>query len=312
MRSALQIVVFVRTVDNRPAPNGVSVRLDADDGGLIDVRSSDSSGKVTFRPPAPARYTITVRQPGYKDAVQHVDLTLTPTAAVTLQLVPLPNAEAQSFVVAEPGEPGAATVSAAELAVPEGARREFEAGEKLLTKKHDVGRSIGHFKKAIQLYEGFPQAYTFLGLAYLQDQKWQDSKSALERAIQLDPKSGPAYVALGGCLNQLKDYPGAEKALVKGLEMNPESPEGNYELAKTYWSMRRWREAEPYAVKAEKLEPDVPGVHVVMGDILLQKPDAAGALKEFNEYLRLDPHGPMSEPVQAMVAKLKKAVGNSK
>jgi len=46
---------------------------------------------------------------------------------------------------------------------------------------------------------------------------------------------------------------------------------------------------------------------VVIGNILLQKRDNAGALKEFNEYLRLDPKGSMSDAVRAMVTKLEKA-----
>jgi len=39
----------------------------------------------------------------------------------------------------------------------------------------------------------------------------------------------------------------------------------------------------------------------------LQKRDTPGALKEFNEYLRLDPQGSMSGSVRAMVSKLEKA-----
>jgi tetratricopeptide (TPR) repeat protein len=272
----------------------------------MEMQSTDSSGKVIFRPTAAAGYSILVHQPGYKDDIKHVDLTLTPTAFVTLQLYPLANSGEQP--PSAKGQSGV-TISTAQLVIPEEARKQYETGQKLLKEKHDAAGSVGHFRKAIKLYENFPQAYTLLGLAYLQDQKLPDSKAALERAIQLDPESGSAYVALGGCLNQLKDYPGAEKALTKGLEILPESPEGNYEMAKTYWALHRWQDAEPHAVKAEKLQPDIPGVHVVMGNILLQKRDNAGALKEFKEYLRLDPNGPMSEAVRGMVSKLEKAIG---
>jgi tetratricopeptide (TPR) repeat protein len=154
------------------------------------------------------------------------------------------------------------------------------------------------------LYSGFTQAYVMLGLAYLQDQKLKESQAALEQAVQLDPKSSGGYLTLGACLNQQKDYAGAEKALLTGLGLEPDSPEGHYELAKTYWARHRWQDAEPHVQKAEELQPQVPGVHVLMGNILLQKRDNAGALKEFNEYLRLDPQGSMSGPVRAMVSKL--------
>ena len=305
MRAAFRILVFVRNPDNSTAPAGVDVRLEVDGGGLVDAQPTDSSGKVIFHPTINTGYTIVVHQPGYADATAHVDLTMTPTASANLQLKPLPGQAGATATGVQGG-----TISAQQLGVPENARKEFEAGQKLLEEKQDAAGSIGHFRKAIKEYENFPQAYTLLGLAYLQDQKLGDSKASLERAIQLDPKSGPAYIALGGCLNQMKDYPGAETALLKGLEILPDSPEGNYALGKTYWAQRRWQQAEPYAVKAVKLQPDVPGVHVLMGNIFLQKQDAAGALKEFNEYLKLDPHGPMSDAVRGMVAKLEKTVAN--
>jgi len=203
-------------------------------------------------------------------------------------------------------------ISVAEEAIPEEAKGEFRKGKELLEEKHDPVGSVDHFKKAIKLYNNFPQANTLLGLAYLQNQRLPEAKNALERAIELDQTSGMPYIALGGCLNQMKDFPDAEKVLTKGLKILPDSPEGNYELAKTYWALRRWQDAEPHAVKAEKLEPDVAGVHVLMGNIFLQRRDTDGALKEFNEYLKLDPHGPMSDSVRAMVAKLEKASGTNK
>jgi Flp pilus assembly protein TadD len=303
LRDAFRILVFVRNVDNSSAPAGIGVRLEVDGGGLMDEQSTDSSGKVLFHPTINTGYTVVIHQPGYADDAKHVDLTITPTASASLQLKPLRGYEGQVANIA-----GTSAISARMLAIPEAARKEYEAGKKLLEEKHDASGSAGHFRKAIKEYEKFPEAYTLLGLAYLQDQKLPDSKAAFDRAIQLDPQSGASYVGLGGCLNQMKDYPGAEKALAKGLEIIPESPDGNYELAKTYWAMHRWQEAQPHAEKAEKLQPNVPGVHVLMGNILLQKQDAAGALKEFHEYLRLDPNGPMSEAVRGVVSKLEKGV----
>jgi len=303
MRSALRISVIVRVVSGSPAPAGINVRLEAEPGGLIDQQTTDSTGKVTFLPKAFTTYAVTIHERGYRDVSRPVDLSRSPTAGVSITLVPVPD---QDEVTAPTGEKGD-LVSAADLSVPAAAKKEFEAGQKLLQDKHDVRGSIGHFRKATKLYSRFTQAYVMLGLAYLQDEKLKESQAALEQAVQLDPKSGAGFLTLGACLNQQKDYAGAEKALNRGLELEPESPEGQYELAKNYWSQHRWQEAEPHAFKAETLAPKIAGVHVVMGNILLQKRDNAGALKEFNEYLRLDPKGSMSDAVRAMVSKLEKA-----
>lgn len=300
MRSAARILVFVRLASGSAAPAGITVRLNADPGGLVDEQMTDSGGKVTFIPKAFTTYVVVVHSAGYQDAERHVDLTRTPTAAALIELHPIPGDQGAGL------ETGQGLTSVLELSIPEAARKEFEQGQKLLEERHDASASIGHFQKATKLYDHFPQAYLMLGLAYLQSGKQKDSQIALERAVELDPNSAAAYLTLGACLNQQKEYPGAEKALLRGLELGPESPEGHYELAKNYWAQRRWQEAEPHALKAETLAPNIAAVHVVMGNILLQKRDNAGALKEFNEYLRLDPKGSMSDSVRTVVSKLEK------
>jgi Flp pilus assembly protein TadD len=304
MRSAARITVFVRLASGSPAHTGINVRLEADGGGVVDQQLTDSSGKVTFIPRALTSYSVTIHEHGYRDVSRRVDLSFTPTAGISLTITPIATQNDFGHQILD--DEGSAIVSAPNLAIPERAMKEFRAGQALLNEKHDVSRSIDHFRKAIEFYDGFAQAYVMLGLAYLQDQKLGDSRSALERAVQLDPKSAVGNLTLGACLNQQRDYAGAENALQRGLELDPESPEGHYEIAKTYWAGHRWQEAEPHALKAETLRPQVPGVHVLMGNILLQKRDIEGAIEEFNEYLRLDPRGPMNTSVRAMVSKLQK------
>ena len=304
MNSALRIIVFVRSASGSAAPVGILVRLEAQPGGFIDQQMTDSSGKVAFFPKAFTTYMVTIHERGFRDISRPVDLSQTPSASVNVTLVPIPGEDGPK---PPPAGSMAGSISAVDLNIPAPARKEFDAGQSLLRDKHGVSRSIGHFRKAIQLYSAYTEAYLMLGLAYLQDQNLMEAHSALERTLELDPKSGAGYLTLGACLNQEKNHAGAEQALVRGLELEPDSPEGHYELAKAYWGQRRWQDAEPHAQKAEELQPQVPGVHVLMGNILLQKRDSTGALKEFNEYLRLDPEGPMSAPVRAVVNKLQQS-----
>jgi hypothetical protein len=49
--------------------------------------------------------------------------------------------------------------------------------------------------------------------------------------------------------------------------------------------------------------------HVLMGNILLRKKDPSGALKEFQEYLKLDPKGPFADGTRTMVDKLQSSLG---
>ncbi len=299
----LQIDVQVRDPDGTSAASGASVTLDEATGGSVGTCQTGQDGKCRFLPRFTSVYVVTVRALGYQEVTQQVDLRATSRAYVDITLKPRPG----SPVPAGPKDATGASVSAADLAVPDNARKEFDAGQKALEAK-DFNSGIAHLQKAIKLYDAFPQAYIMLGGAYVEQQKYKEAEAALQKAIQLDPKAPGAYIELGATFNQMKNYPEAEKALNQGLELNPDAVAGHYELAKTYMALGRWQDAEPHAVKALAGLPDVPPVHVLMGNILLKKRDAEGALREFQEYLRLDPNGPMAAAVRDVVAKIQKAL----
>jgi tetratricopeptide (TPR) repeat protein len=197
-------------------------------------------------------------------------------------------------------------VSAVDLGVPDNARREYEKGESSL-EQHKLDASVGHFRKAVQMYETFPQAYERLGSAYLQQQKWTEAQTALQRAIRLDPKLAEASLELGAVFNQTREYSKAEAALTHGLELNPDSPMGHYELAKALWALGRWQDAAPHASTAVAALPDLAAAHVLLGNILLRQQDLDGALREYQTYLRLDPNGSMAAGTREMVEKIKHA-----
>jgi Flp pilus assembly protein TadD len=286
------ISVQVRLKNGGRAPAGVMVSLEGEGSGLIGSTQTDSQGKASFHPPDAGFYVVSIRYPGYQSATERVDLTINPMAYVNVELKPDKEAGPP---------PPAATIS---LSIPESAAKEFRAGEKLLNEKKDPDGAVKRFRKATEIYKNFPEAYLMVGLIYLDQKKFEDAQAALQQSVTLDSKSAPAYLALGAVLNQEKKYEDAEKALTRGLEINPDAGEGQYELAKTYWALGRWQDAEPHAIKAAALQPAMAPVHVVLGNIALRKRDAPGALKEFQEYLRLDPKGPMAEGTQAMVKKI--------
>jgi len=174
----------------------------------------------------------------------------------------------------------------------------------------NVDEAMKHLQKAIKIYPDYPQAYRLLGEAYLQKQDWQQAEASLKKSIELEPKLTASYLDLGGLRNQNKDYAGAEEALKKCLDLNPNSPAAQYELAKTYWATGRWQEAAPLAESAVKELPDMASAHVLLANIRLKQRNASGALHEYQEYLRLEPEGPMAPQVRDMIAKLQKALAS--
>ncbi len=222
-------------------------------------------------------------------------------AYVTLDLKPVDN-ERKAENSAPPANSSDA-VSVADLAIPESARQEYDKGEAALRAK-DTAQAVKHLEQATKLYANYPEAFRMLGEAYLVQQDWKNAEAALQHSAQLDPKSPATYVDLGAVENQQHNYPAAEEALKKGLELSPDASSAKYELAKTYWAMGRWDAAAPLVRDAVSALPELATARVLFGNILLKKRDGAGALREFKEYLRLEPTGAMAPQVRDIVAKL--------
>ncbi len=303
-----QITVQVRYKSGSAAQQGMMVTLEGEQGGITAQDQTDSVGKVVFRPTQPGVYVVTVSEPGYREAKYRVDLTLTQTSFVTVELQPLAKAD----LPAVPPEGPGAKISVQQSSVPPAAMQELEKGRKLLLDSKQPEKSISHFRRAIELYPSDATAYLLMGTAYMDLHKWKDAESTLAKAIELNDKMSAAHLALGTCLNMQGNFTAAEKSLVRGLELDPETADGHYELGKAYWALGRWQEAEPHARKALQLQPDFPAAHVLMGNVLLRKRDAPAALQEFKEYLRLDPNGPFAPPTRQMVAKIENALATRK
>jgi tetratricopeptide (TPR) repeat protein len=299
------IDVQVRYADGKPGPRGIHIRLEAAEGGAEGDLDTVDGGRCQFHESNNGVFIVRIAERNYKEVSARVELISNPMAYVTLDLIPLKK-EPKPEVSVPLGDP-ADSVSVKDLAIPEPARLEFSKGEEALRAKN-TDESVKHFQKAIKIYDAYPQAYRMLGDAFLQNQQLPEAETALKKSIELQPDLAPAYFDLGALRNQTKNYPGAEEALKKGLELTPDATVGKYELAKTYWAMGRWQDSAPLAVDTVKALPDLAAAHVLLANIRLKQRDAAGALHEYQEYLRIEPQGAMAPQVRDMVDKLQKAL----
>src|SRR5260370_11737027 len=213
------------------------VRLDSREARSAGDCETREGGKCVFNVGSSGVYMVRMTEHGFKDVSVRVELIGNSRGYATLELKPIPG-EAPPGSSAAPPEGGPNLVSALDLNVPENARQEFEKGQGAL-KENKLDAGVSHLRAAIKLYAAFPQAYTLLGTAYLEQKNWKDAESALRKANELDPKFPDAYLELGAVLNQTKEYPQAETTLLKGLELKPEAAGGHYELAKPDWALGR-------------------------------------------------------------------------
>ena len=297
------IDVQIRMANGERAPDGIHVRLESPEGGSAGDCQTIQGGKCTFTVSSSGVYTVSVNERGYQPVRSRIELIGNPRGYAMLELKPLPSDH--------PAEPSSTakgdTVSVENLAIPPSAKQEFDKGEEAL-KTNQPEEGAKHLQQAIKLYQNYPEAYRMLGEAYLQTHDLKNAEASLKKSIELEPKIAATYVDLGAVQNQLKDYSGAETSLKQGLELSPDAAAAKYELAKTYWALGRWQDAAPFAQDAVTALPALASARVLLGNIFLKQRNAAGALEQYQEYLRLEPNGSMAPAVQDLVSKIQKAL----
>ncbi len=271
------------------------VTLESSAGAVIEQQTLDSDGRFEFSSLDAGVYYVAIRAPGYRALRERVDLTT--ARRVSLQLKLQREGPAQS-------EPPQAAISARLLGLPAPALKNYQRGLRLVMVEKKAQASLRYFQSAIRAHPDFPEARFMLGLAYMDLRRFAEAQAALEKAMELDEKYAAAHLALGSCLNAQGNYRAAEKPLLRGLEVQPNAATGHWELGRVYWTMQRWADAEVHVRKAVELAPTLAPARVLMGNVLLQKRDAAGALEQFREYLRLEPRGPMAGAAREAVNQL--------
>jgi Tfp pilus assembly protein PilF len=307
-------------IHNQPAPQGILVLLDAAPGmqndlvgsGQMSRTMTDSAGRFVFDHVVVVqgqqeKFLVTIRTPGYRTATYVVDFGSSPRAFVNIDLQREIRSDALNI---PPGGP-ADSISAKQPASGR-AQEELARGQELLIEKHDPKSSIKNFKKVIEIEPQYSPVYVLLGAAYMQVREWGDAKLAFEKGTKLEPGNASAFLGIGAALNQQQDFSGAIKPLSRSLELNANSAEAHYELGRSFWGLQKWQDAEPHARKSLEINKEFAPAHVLMGNIYLRRRDANSALKEFQEYIRLDAQGEYAAAVHEMIDKIQKALGSTK
>lgn len=299
--------------NNQPAFNAI-ISCDSYTSGFIGQQYADRNGRFLFSRLQLGQYTIRVRVPGFIDEKQDVDLSSAVTANLQIQL----RADNSKSPVTRPG-----TINV--NVPPPVAQAEFDQAVALINtgKREDIERAVPHLQKAIAVFPNFAEAELKLGAAYMDVGAWNRAEETFQKVLEINSKAANGYFALGEVYRREKKYDDAEKVLAEGLAIEARSAQAHFTLARVYWEQAagmkdesQWRaplEKSYQEVKrAIDLDPKFAAAHLLKGDLLLKVRRAEDALREFDEYLRLEPHGEFAPQTRELAEKIRKALSQQK
>ncbi|MGH9862142.1 MAG: tetratricopeptide repeat protein, partial [Candidatus Acidiferrales bacterium] len=217
------------------APQRILVRLESPTGSIIAETWTDKSGRFEIRDIACGFYALAINAASYRPVRISIEQSYTPFDT-TIQMIP-----------AEGSAQEAAYAPSGESPVPEKAGKEFIKG-RAASAANKADEGIKHFRKAIELYPDYDEAYVELGMALLTRGSFPDAESVAKAALARNEKNALAHAILGSAYREQNKLPESLRALeqsLKSLKLKENSWFVHLELGRTLLKMKRTEEAYP-------------------------------------------------------------------
>jgi len=259
----------------------VVVSLRSEPAGISLSVLTDYDGKFEVRGLAPGMYEIAVEESGYEPTRIRAELKGV-LAKLELRLRPAKHAQSLRSDY---------TVSVAQLKIPDKSRDEFKKGLERLN-KNDFAGGLNHFKKAIEIYPGYSEAYYHLGVVEAKQGRATEAMEAFRKAIDLNGGNYAwAEVGVWFLLCQQGKPEEAEAIVRRGLQEDKNSPEGHVVLGMTLLRLNRLEEAEQNAHEALEQKPNSAEAYLVLSDVYALRGEFRAQLEALDIYLKLQPNG---------------------
>ncbi|HZQ22519.1 MAG TPA: tetratricopeptide repeat protein [Terriglobales bacterium] len=184
------------------------------------------------------------------------------------------------------------TVSATSAAAPGKARKEFDRGRDQV-KKEKWDDALKSFQKAVELYPKYAVAWFELGQVQLQKNDVPGAQQSFRQSISADPRFISPYEMLAQIAIKQHEWQVVADNTSEILKLNPLNfPQyWLFNSAANYY-LKHYEVAEKSALRGLEADPQhkVPKLEHLLGVLLAQRHDYAGAVEHIKNYLRLSPN----------------------
>jgi len=118
-----------------------------------------------------------------------------------------------------------------------------------------------------------------------------DGMGDFQAAIKADPNYALAYTTLGAALNESQKFEDATRTLLRAVAIQPRAWQAYYELAKASLGQGDYKTALKNVSKACEISQEYPPVHLVRAHAMLGLKMYEDAVSELELYLTQDPSG---------------------
>src|SRR5205814_8938157 len=189
------------------------------------------------------------------------------------------------------------TISAVSLQAPKDAKKAYDKGRDLLKKKK-APEAEKELEKAVQIYPKYSTAWFELGRIKESQNDVEGARKAYGQALAADPKFLNPYRQLAVISVKEQKWQDVADTISRLIKLDPvDFPDAFFYNSVANYYLKNYDEAEKSVREAQKLDSQnrMPKSTQLLGIILAEKQDYAGAAEQIKKYLTCLPAGQEAE-----------------
>ena len=154
-----------------------------------------------------------------------------------------------------------------------------------------IDQAVEHLKRSVELGYIAEDSYEYLGLAYSEIEKYEESVTYFLKALE-NQESALLHVTVAQSFYRLNDKKSAEEYLLRAINKTDDSAiesKSRFLLAQIYVDSKEYLKAENQYMKILEDNPQSADAHYYLGEIYAKMEDSIKARAEWRKALQIDP-----------------------